>query len=538
MASLHSRAATLRAAVPWWAVAFAALVFSGHLEECGVTVGFGSLGDGLAQVAGGSFLEDASSRNDNWRRRLADVVDHSREKHDPQKEKKADVVDHSTEKHDSQKEKKAALLEKAIDVPAFNVSISCYLMIDPCGNVTFGDRDVSLSSFFGTVEIPAGRRQFLKAKNFFSEYTVAAVAFVFLLWALKTFCVPSERVRFMRKVRDTCSGVLEEDEDETDDAPTQEEIDAEYKARLSVDSDNFIAPGNIYRLLAVLHPGIIGYMMWSKIAFKACVCAYMQVYLPFKMINNILLDWEFNGVKSPLWFMKEAAHFSTMFAALASLCTIFQGKCVKNVLDGAAANYYILTHRRKTLDEMTDEEKQAVERRKSDRDKKMGGKGYLPVGGVSVPMPQPPHCVIWSNEHFFCGLSVFLNAIMSVELQVVMFLKVATFTGNIQGIAMVALSLYFVFDLDDKVMEGDARLRPMYRRQVLQMTEETVHPAENPDPSSAPPQIVPPLWVNRIAGIMVAASRCMTPFGLLGIVLLSWRSVGDPSIVIGGDGFH
>merc|ERR1712224_1120942 len=33
-----------------------------------------------------------------------------------------------------------------------------------------------------------------------------------------------------------------------------------------------------------------------------------------------------------------------MFAATASLCNVFQGKCAQHIKDGAEANFFILTH--------------------------------------------------------------------------------------------------------------------------------------------------------------------------------------------------
>merc|ERR1719511_240768 len=95
-------------------------------------------------------------------------------------------------------------------------------------------------------------------------------------------------------------------------------------------SENFICPGNIYRLLAVLHPGILGWVAWFKLGFKALICAYMQLYLPFTFIRGTLAEWHLKGIKSPIWFMNEAFTFATMFAALASVCNLFQNKCANS----------------------------------------------------------------------------------------------------------------------------------------------------------------------------------------------------------------
>ena len=53
------------------------------------------------------------------------------------------------------------------------------------------------------------------------------------------------------------------------------------------------------------------------------------------------------------------------------------------------------------------------------------------------------------NEFFWCNFSMVLNVTMSLMLETCMFLKVATYTGRIAGVAITAVSLYFIFDLDD-----------------------------------------------------------------------------------------
>lgn len=109
-------------------------------------------------------------------------------------------------------------------------------------------------------------------------------------------------------------------------------------------SPHFIAPGNIYRLLAVLHPGLIGFQAWFGYAFRGFICGYMQFYLPFNVITNVLTTWECVGIKSPLWFLANLTTFAAMATALGSLSSMFAGKCSKHVLHGAEANMYILSH--------------------------------------------------------------------------------------------------------------------------------------------------------------------------------------------------
>jgi len=290
-------------------------------------------------------------------------------------------------------------------------------------------------------------------------------------------------------------------------------------------SPDFVAPGNIYRLLAVLHPGKIGFAARSKYASKATICCYMQLYLPYKIFMHSLNEWTLLGIKSPLWFMSNAMTFATMVAALASLCNMFAGKCSKCIIDGASANYYIMSHKEPAAS--------------AD-----GAQTYQQIGGSELstgPSGEAPNAAeeaageakeaaskalkpiiaffVRINQDVWCTISLLVNIAMSFMLQIVMFIKVATFTGAVDGIAVVAVSLYFIFDLDDKVFDADPKLRQRYRRAVLKQTEETEGPK----------------YIMRMGQMSKCLLEASVPFGLLGIVLLSWKNTENGD-VIGGDG--
>merc|ERR1711862_934380 len=133
----------------------------------------------------------------------------------------------------------------------------------------------------------------------------------------------------------------------------------------------------------------------------------MQIYLPSKIIKRVFLEWEFNGIKSPLWFVENAYMFATMFTALASLCNLFAGKCATNIKTGCEANFHILTHKE------PDAAREA-------RHKAPGADAK----------PHLPNLAIAANEMFWCCFSMFMNITMSLLLQVCMFLKVATFADT------------------------------------------------------------------------------------------------------------
>merc|ERR1712083_1012530 len=111
-----------------------------------------------------------------------------------------------------------------------------------------------------------------------------------------------------------------------------------------------------------------------------------------------------------------------------------------------------------------------------------------------------------------CGINILLTCLSSVLLMVAMFMKVATFQGDILNITVVAVSLYFVFELDDKVMDSDPKLRPRFGSVVLKQSCE---------------QEYKPTWINTIAAYTSHLIKLSIPFGLFMIVFISWRQVSE-----------
>mmetsp|Transcript_12211 Transcript_12211/g.27641 ORF Transcript_12211/g.27641 Transcript_12211/m.27641 type:complete len:453 (-) Transcript_12211:35-1393(-) len=390
----------------------------------------------------------------------------------------------------------------------FNLTVPCvgllsFKMISPCGNITVPEDGVTFKTLFGEHHMPGTgvlKDEVKLVEHKLSHYTVALVIICLIVWALSTCCIASNRNKFIKSVKDTFAGKLDDEEDDEEDPPTEEE----KKSRLDPMSSEFIAPGNIYRLLAVLHPGILGYSGFFKYAFKAAICAYMQLYLPYNVIKKVFRHWTLIGIKSPLWFLSNATTFASMLAALGSLCNMFAGKCAKSIEDGAQANVYILTHRNPNAG--------------------AGGGGGGDSRGYTSLLEKPPmgETAIYINEVLWCSLSMLLNVGMSLMLEFAMFVQVATFTGEVSDVALTAVSLYFIFDLDDKVMESEPKLRLRYRRAVAKQTEEK--------PAERHPYLMP-----VIASISAALVKLTVPFGLLGIVLFAWSSK-QTKFVIGGDG--
>lgn len=140
-------------------------------------------------------------------------------------------------------------------------------------------------------------------------------------------------------------------------------------------------------------------------------------------------------------------------------------------------------------------------------------------------MFEVPEWVLNYLEKVMCLVSIVASVGSALLLQLCMFMKVATFQGDIINIAVVTMSLYFVFDLDKKVMESDPKLIPMYTRFIGLLSEK---------------EDFEPIWVKRIASIGVAFMQFLQPFGLAMIVLVSWKAVGGPNhgTIIGADPFQ
>jgi hypothetical protein len=313
--------------------------------------------------------------------------------------------------------------------------------------------------------------------------------------------VKTERDKLVKTGYSVLHGNDPEDDDD-DDTATQEDKDAELANRLDPKSPDFIAPGNIYRVLAILHPGKIGFVQWGKYASKALICGYMQIFIPWKIIVGTFQEWEFEGIKSPLWFANNALTFASMCASLLSVCNLFAGKCAENIKVGQEANFFILSH---------EEPAGAAPAPASEE-----GSGTPLV----LPKPTLPPWAISLNENFWCTVSLLLNIGMSSLLYCAMFLKIATFTGAVDQVAVVAVALYFIFDLDGKVMEADPKLKTRYRRAVVKQT------VEKPNK---------PTYIRKIGNFAQTFIVATVPLGLIAIIMFGWKNPATGQS-IGGDG--
>jgi len=368
--------------------------------------------------------------------------------------------------------------------------------------VVVGKAPVTFKTVFGKYVISTGPELHTIASEIdgvWSYFAVTTVGIVLLLYLCTWLCL------HQKEIHKAMDGIDDKDVDEDDPHVTAEEKHKEEEVllqRMKIDSHDFIAPGNIYRLLAMLTPQSVGgWKNYLKYAANAFICSYMQLYLPWQLINGTLQHWRFLGIKSFFYFAGNVSDFMAAFVSLAALCTVVQGKCIQSVVEGAHANYYILTHHRP---EYAEEGDGGFLHFFHTMENLVEGKGNL--------APSYKYKVFW------CTVSMAANIVMSLALQVGMYLTIATFKGSPDRAPLTAVALYFIFDLDNKIMDSHPKLKTLYRRHVLRCTV-----AGTDDP----------YFVKYMAGGMRIMAQMLGPMGLGAIVLFSWqeRSTG---FTIGG----
>jgi hypothetical protein len=430
-------------------------------------------------------------------------------------------------------------------------------LVEPCGNVTIPSDGITFHTAFGDFHVPDEKGLNLELEKFdkaFSLYSAYVVGTIFVLYYVCTFARKKSRVAFIQKFKDMSAGSLSEDSPEFKKVRarmTQAERDDDDKSKLDPKSEDFVCKGNIFRLLCVitpLEPGI-GFGKWANYAVKAFICAYMQIFLPYNILAYVFQQWGFGGIKSPLWFASNGLNFLTMFAALGNVAVIFGSKCVAEINENAMA-YYFLCSREKPHPDAEAARKpppplpsgpRPANKRSASANQMPGSSAtqgllesekkqattLLDEGGwkqrlVNRLETNPLFLRVFAwYEFVFCLIGLTVCIVSSTMLMLAMFLKIATFQGNVGNIAVVAVSLYFVFDLDNKIMESSPTLKMEYRREVL---EQTVVLEKKP------------LWIKQAGSYAIGFVSHLGQLGLVMIVLISWQQkLPFGTVLIGGD---
>jgi len=100
------------------------------------------------------------------------------------------------------------------------------------------------------------------------------------------------------------------------------------------------------------------------------------------------------------------------------------------------------------------------------------------------------------------------NMVSSLMLQTAMYMTIATFKGSVNDAALATVALYFILDLDVKIMVANPQLRKLYRRHVIRSTVETEDE---------------PRYIKHMAGGTRILAEMMGPLGLGAIILFAWQ---------------
>jgi hypothetical protein len=411
-------------------------------------------------------------------------------------------------------------------MPCFNITLPIinkmiFDLVEPCGSIHMPADGITFKTPFGSYHVSGMdeiNNHLDTLDHAFGKYSVWVMGGLFIFYALYNVAVSSKRLAMIEQFQKMRAGTVASEEE---DASASEAEKAQAKKdKLDINSAKFICPGNIYRLVTVLHPGVVGFAAWGQYCMKAGICAYMQLYLPINIMTHCFKIWQFNGVKSPVYYLMFGSSFFMQYLALASVCTLFASKTASVIETDCLACYYLLSH---DPEAEADEEKPAA-----------GGSKVAPLlDKAALPKIKPPQWILNWNEFGWCLVNMAVTCISSVCLMAAMYMKVATFQGDVTNIAIVTAALYFVFDLDEKVMDSSPTLRPRFRRQVLKQTVKTKKD---------------PRWAKTMASYTVGIINATIPLGLLMIMIVSWRSIlnadgtpfhaGQKPSIIGGNPFH
>eukprot|EP00929_Paragymnodinium_shiwhaense_P074073 TRINITY_DN3788_c0_g1_i3.p1 TRINITY_DN3788_c0_g1~~TRINITY_DN3788_c0_g1_i3.p1 ORF type:complete len:524 (+),score=87.43 TRINITY_DN3788_c0_g1_i3:68-1639(+) len=391
-------------------------------------------------------------------------------------------------------------------------------LLSPCGTILVGPDGQDIAHPFGSFHIPGkdGLHAWAESVDQSFAHWIWA-AFVFLLvsdivWHAVFYFYPAIQPDFFDEINDLLAGRLSP----PDSFLTPEEV-ADWKAaRMEYDSGDFVARGNIFRVLAVFEPRDpnVGWYRWSQYVIRGVLCAWMQLYLPYSMISEILGAWTFRGPKSIFWLSANFGQFLVMFVALGELASVFFGMAKKNFIKGAKANNFILSH----------------------HNPYRGAKAYSEVDGSGSPnaslgdlrslvLVERPDWALGdklfrAQQYFWCILSMTINFSMSLVLPLVFLLRAATYTGDATSIAIELTSLYFVFDLDTKIMDSDSGLEVRFRYVIKRQKAMGLRP-ENEHPK----------LMTRIVGFTQLCLDFSIKYLLLFALATAWEGEG---LVIGG----
>eukprot|EP00929_Paragymnodinium_shiwhaense_P014919 TRINITY_DN122906_c0_g1_i1.p1 TRINITY_DN122906_c0_g1~~TRINITY_DN122906_c0_g1_i1.p1 ORF type:complete len:543 (-),score=41.67 TRINITY_DN122906_c0_g1_i1:403-2010(-) len=403
-------------------------------------------------------------------------------------------------------------------------------LLSPCGTISVGKDGQDVSYPFGTFRIPNKQKLHkwaVKVDETFAHWLWIVFALFLLgdiVWHALFYFYPEIQPDYFDEIKDLWHGKLSP----PDSFLSPEEVQDWKEARLEYDSVDFAVRGNIFRVLAVFEPRDpnVGWYRWSQYVIRGLLCAWMQLYLPYSFIRETLAFWQYRGPKSLFWLSTNFGQFAVTFAALGELASIFFGKARSHFIKGAKANNFILSHKNPYRGATTYEE---VETTSPTALMTPRVDGRTPRDLVLMGSGRPDWALtdklFRGQQYFWCILSMAINFMMSLLLPCVFLLRAATYQGDVAGIAVQITALYFVFDLDTKIMESDSSLQVRYRYVIKRQKAMGLRP-ESEHPKT----------MTRVVGITQLVMDFSVKYLLLFSLGSAWQGGADGQ-VIGGNPF-
>eukprot|EP00929_Paragymnodinium_shiwhaense_P121291 TRINITY_DN93463_c0_g1_i1.p1 TRINITY_DN93463_c0_g1~~TRINITY_DN93463_c0_g1_i1.p1 ORF type:complete len:490 (-),score=62.13 TRINITY_DN93463_c0_g1_i1:170-1639(-) len=404
-----------------------------------------------------------------------------------------------------------------ISIPCFGLGVLeetetdyTYSLVEPCGDVPIGPGGLEVRVAWFTFRIPEPKRLHRWAAQVDSTWGGWVHM---LLWLFLTYDIMLHLffLLFRSLQPDFFDGYIDLFNGDLDSADTflaKSEVEQWNATRYEFDSPIFVAPGNIFRALALFQssdPNVGHYRYWYY-AIKAIMCAFMMLYIPYSIVMESLANWHFAGPKSAMWLFQNGGTFAATFLATAQLAAVFWSRTGSHFQNGAVANSYILSHKPPHQGTGTFENQyEKLAQAPDSRD--------LPQS--SEPAWALPPWYYRLQMWFWCNLSMCLNAWMCIMLPLAFLLKASTFKGSTADLAINITALYFVFELDRQVFESDPSLQLRYRYMIKrQATAGLRHPDER----------IWPQRMRKAVGLTKIAFDFSFKYVLLAALSAAWRN--------------
>jgi len=131
----------------------------------------------------------------------------------------------------------------------------------------------------------------------------------------------------------------------------------------------------------------------------------------------------------------------------------------------------------------------------------------IQTAGVKPPAFQrSPARSAW--QHMWVSISLLITIVVATFLEVVVFLKIMVLTASVEEVTLIIMAMFFVNDLDEKVMKGQPHLRKLYWANCYEQSHFRKHK---------------PNWILHLVKGAVPIIKIIQYLGLIGMVSIAWK---------------